>query len=136
MTVAVFAPYTSLAAAGFALAILLLAQILVADVAGIRARHVPGTPVTGGHDDFLFRATRTHANTNEVLGLFLLLLVVAIVAGADPRWSAAAAWGFVAARAGYAVCYYADWRTARSVVFGAGLLAQAALLAACLAALW
>jgi uncharacterized MAPEG superfamily protein len=129
-----FASYSSFLAACATLAALLFMQILVADYAGIRAKHVPGMPVTGGHGDFHFRAVRAHGNTNEVLGFFLLLALLVLAAGANPRWSAIGAWGFVAARAAYATCYYADWRLPRSICFGLGLLAQFVLLVCVIAA--
>lgn len=124
----VFAAYSSATMGLFALAVLLLIQLGVADVVGIRAKHVPGMPVTGGHDSFFFRATRTHANSNENLGLFLLLVLVAVMAGADAAWVGNWVWVFVAARTAYALCYYADLRALRSVVFSVGVLAQIGLL--------
>ena len=57
---------TSLAACTV-LGALVLTQVLVADIAHMKAKHVPGMPVTGGHASFLFRAVRAHANTNENL---------------------------------------------------------------------
>jgi len=122
-------------AAAVALAVLILLQFLVVDITGIRSRKVPGMPVTGGHDSFEFRATRAHANTNENLGLFLLSFFPALLLGADPQWTAIAAWAFTAARAAHMTCYYADWRLARSVAFAFGLLAQAGLLLLCILAL-
>src|SRR5688572_23180066 len=103
-------PYESLLAASVALALLVLVQVLVVDFASIRAKHVPGMPVTDGHGSFLFRATRAHGNTNENLPVQVLLLVLAVLLGADERWSAGAAWAFTVARAGHMVCYYADQR--------------------------
>ncbi len=124
----VFAAYHDAVVGLFALAVLFLFQFGVADVAGIRAKHVPGTPVTGGHDSFLFRATRAHANSYENLGLFLLLVLVCVLAGAGAKWVCNWIWVFVAARTAYMVCYYADLRTLRSVMFGIGGLAQLGLL--------
>lgn len=128
-------PYQGLLTASAVLAALMLAQLLVADVAGMRAKHVPGMPVTGGHGDFHFRATRAHANTNENLPVQVLLIVVAVLLAADPRWSAGAAWAFTAARAGHMAFYYFDLRLARSIAFGVGVTAQLALLVVCLMAL-
>jgi uncharacterized MAPEG superfamily protein len=124
-------PYQGLLTASAVLAVLVLVQVLVVDVASIRARHVPGMPVTSGHQDFLFRATRAHGNTNENLPVQILLILLAVLLAAHPRWSALAAWAFVAGRAGHMAFYYADWRTARSIAFGVGLVAQFALLVVC-----
>jgi uncharacterized MAPEG superfamily protein len=121
-------PYQGLLAASAVLAALVLLQVLVSDLAGMRAKHVPGMPVAGGHDDFHFRAARAHANTNENLPVQVLLVALAVLLSADPKWSAWAAWLFAAGRAGHMLCYYADLRLARSIAFGAGLVAQFALL--------
>lgn len=118
--------------AGVVLAALILVQVLVADVAGIRARHVPGMPVIEGHASFLFRSVRALANTNETLGLFLLLMGCALLLQASAAWVNPLAWVYVAARGAHTVCYYARWGLARGVMFGIGLAAQAGLLFACL----
>jgi len=128
-------PYQGLLCASAVLAALVIAQVLVADLAGMKAKHVPGMPVTGGHGDFHFRATRAHANTNENLPVQVLLTLLALLLAADPRWSAGAAWAFAAARAGHMTFYYFDLRLARSVAFGVGLAAQVALLIVCFVAL-
>lgn len=127
--------YHSALVACTVLAGLILVQVIVADLAGMKARHVPGMPVTDGHGSFFFRAHRAHANTNENLGLFVLLLVTAILIGANARWVNGLAWFFVAARGAHMALYYAKQGAARGVAFGAGLFAQAALFVACVAAL-
>jgi uncharacterized MAPEG superfamily protein len=116
------------------LGVLFLAQTLVADAAAIRAGHVPGTPVTGGHDDFLFRATRAHANTNENLAAFVVLSLAAVFLGADPWWTNALAATFVLSRLAHMLTYYFDLRSARSASFVIGLLSLAGLAIAGLAA--
>jgi uncharacterized MAPEG superfamily protein len=121
-------PYHPTLLACTVLAALIFLQVVVLDVASIRAKHVPGMPVTSGHGDFLFRATRAHGNTNEALPLFILLVVLAVLLGAEVRWTWYAVWAFTLARAGHMFCYYLDWRLARSVSFGVGLVAQLALL--------
>lgn len=123
--------YTSSLAACTALGALVYTQVLVVDVAQIKAKHVPGMPVTDGHKSFLFRAVRAHANTNENLGLFLLLMFTAVLLQANTAWVNGLAWVFVAARALHMACYYARWGIARSVAFGAGLAAQFGLLIVC-----
>ena len=122
------APYHSGLIALLALAALMVTQFLVADVAGIRAKQVPGTPVVGGHGSFLFRATRTYANSNENIGLLLLLVLVCFFTGAKPQSVNAALWMYFATRGVFTVCYYANWRSLRSIAFGASALAQVALL--------
>ena len=128
-------PYHTAVAAYVVLGVLVLVQMLVLDVAGIRAKHVPGMPVTSGHDDFLFRATRAHANTNENLAIFVLLSLAAMLLGANPSWTNGLVAGFVAARAAHMLAYYADLRTPRSAAFGVGLVCLVGLAVCAAAAL-
>ena len=120
--------YHSTLVACAALAGLLMTQVLVADLAGIRAKHVPGMPIADGHASFLFRSARALANTNETLGLFLLLVGLALAFGAAAKWVDLCAWIYVAARLGHMTSYYARRGLARSIAFGIGLGAQFALL--------
>ena len=66
--------------------ILMLVQLLVVDVAGIRVGHVPGSAVTGDHGQFFFRAARAHANTNESVAIFILAALFGILLQASPGW--------------------------------------------------
>lgn len=127
--------YSIAITASVVLAGLILVQVLVADFAGIRARHVPGMPVTEGHGSFLFRAVRAHANTNETLGLYLLLLGCALLLAADPTWVNRLAMAYTGARALHMTAYYARWGRTRGAAFGLGLAAQGGLLVACVLAL-
>jgi uncharacterized MAPEG superfamily protein len=121
-------PYGPVFAAWLCLAAAYIVQAIVADVAGIRARHVPGMPVTGGHDDFLFRAARAQANTNESLALFVLLSLGAVLLGANGWLTNVLVWVFVLARIAHMLAYYADQRLLRSVAFGVGFLCLVGLL--------
>ena len=106
-----------------------LVQIIVVDITAIRARHRPGAPVEPDHRNFLFRAVRAHANTNESLAAFILLALFGIFSAAAPAWINALSWIYVAARLGHMLCYYADLRLARSISFGIGLAALVGMLA-------
>jgi uncharacterized MAPEG superfamily protein len=128
-------PYRPALAAWVLLGGLHLVQALVADVAAIRARHTPGMPVTTGHDDFLFRAARAHANTNESSPAFVVLCLVAILLGGDPWWTNGLAWAFVVGRLGHMLAYYGDLRRLRSAAFGVGFACLVGLLATGIAAL-
>lgn len=121
-------PYHASVLGLFALAVLTLIQFAVADYMLIREKQVPGMPVTAGHDSFLFRATRAHANTNDNLGLFLLLVLLCLFSGANTQWTSTAIWVFVAARVAHMVCYYADLRAMRSGAFVVGTIAELGLL--------
>lgn len=107
---------------------LVLVQLVVFDVAGMRAGHVPGAAVTGGHDDFFFRASRAFANTNETLAAFALLALFGILHNAAPGWLNGAAVVFVVARIAHMLCYYADRRVLRSTAFVVAILALVAML--------
>lgn len=126
--------YHSTLLAGAVLAALIFIQVLVADVASMKAKHVPGMPVTSGHANFHFRAVRALGNTNETLPLFLLLVGLALLLGANAPWTNKLVWAYVAARAGHMTFYYLRQGLARSTCFGLSLAAQAGLLLAVLAA--
>ena len=102
---------------------LFLVQLLVVDVAGIRARHEPGTPIEPDHGDFHFRANRALANKNESVAAFLLLTIFCLLVGADPAWTNGLTMTWVVGRAGHMACYYAGWGIARSTFFGLALIA-------------
>lgn len=120
--------YQSTVAALGAMATLMFVQLLIADVAGIRAGHVPGTQVQGNHSNFLFRVTRVVANCNESIAIFLLAIAFCFLNGASAEYTSYGAWAYVAARVAYALCYYFDLRVARSITFGVSLVALAALI--------
>lgn len=127
MTEALLAYQPTLVACA-ALAVLIMVQVLVADLASMKSRHVPGMPITDGHASFLFRSSRALGNTNETLGLFLLLVALAVLLGARAQWVNVLAWVYVAGRAGHMTFYYARKGLARSLSFGVSLGAQFALL--------
>ena len=98
-------------------------QLLVADAAGIKSGHKPGSSPEANHQKFHFRSVRTVANTNESLGIFIVFALAGILGAADPKWLGWCAWAYVIARAVYAMCYWFNIKTLRSVVFGVVLLA-------------
>lgn len=134
MTEALLAYHSTLVACTV-LAVLIFIQVLVADLASMKAKHVPGMPVTDGHASFHFRAVRALGNTNETLALFLLLTALAIALGASPKWTGILASVYVAGRAGHMFFYYARMGLARSSSFGISLGAQFGLLVLCLSTL-
>jgi len=119
------APYASAMLALGVFGLLYLAQLLVADLVAIRRKHTPGIPVSGGHEDPLFRATRAHANTTESVGAVILIAAFAIARGGSPGWVNGALWSFVVFRLAHMLAYYFDLRAVRGVAFA---LAIAALL--------
>jgi uncharacterized MAPEG superfamily protein len=120
--------YSGVIVAWVVLAGAALVQALIADVAGIRSKHVPGMPVTSGHDDLFFRTVRAHANTLENVPVFVVLSLACMLLGASPGATSTLAWVFVAARAVHMVAYYADVRALRSAAFAVSFLASIGLL--------
>jgi len=110
------------------LAFLMLVQLLIADFVGIRAKHIPGSIIPSDHSNFLFRASRVVANTNESIAIYILATIFCVLSNASPEATAFTAWAFVFARLCYAVCYYSDLRIMRSVIFGLSLLTIVAQL--------
>lgn len=108
---------------------LILLQLVVLDVAGIRGGHVPGSPIAADHGNFLFRAGRALANTNESVAAFILLALFNILVAASPFWVNLLAGVYLAARIGHTACYYAGFATLRSVSFGISLTALVGMLA-------
>ena len=120
--------YSSVVAAMGALALLMLAQVLVVDVLGMRAKHVPGSQVPVDHGNPHFRAARTVANTNESIAVFIVAVLFCMFSGASASLTTYAAWTFVVARALFAVCYYSNLQLLRSTMFGVSLLALTGLI--------
>jgi uncharacterized MAPEG superfamily protein len=120
--------YQSTISAMGAMSLLLFCQLLVADAVGIRSGHTPGATVGTDHDKLLFRVTRTVANSNESIAVFILAVLFCIFAKASPQYTAYAAWGFVVSRAAYALCYYFNIKLLRSVIFGVALICLLSLI--------
>lgn len=102
---------------------LLLLQLLVADVAGLRVPHIPGAPIEPDHKSFWFRSTRSLGNMNEGVSIFIIFTLVGILFAADSLWLGRAAWVYIAARAAYMLCYWFNIKLMRSVFFGISLFA-------------
>ncbi|MEM7358368.1 MAG: MAPEG family protein [Pseudomonadota bacterium] len=110
------------------MAALLLSQLIIADVVGIKAKHKPGMPVNADHGNLLFRASRVVGNANDSVAVFILAVAFCILSGASPVYTAYAAWTYVILRILYAVCYYANVQTMRSAIFGISLVSLLALI--------
>lgn len=102
--------------------VLAFCQLLVADFAGIAAKHTPGSPVAGGHESFHFRACRAHANLNESISIFILLSLFAILSGGDVEQTGYAVWSYLGFRLLHALFYYFNVQLMRSVAFGLSLI--------------
>ena len=118
---------SSVAAFGFVAALMLI-QVLVSDAFGIRRKHVPGAPVETDHSNPHFRASRTVANTNETIAIFVCALLFCILSSASPGYTAITAWTFAVSRLLYAICYYTNQQVLRSTCFGISILALIGLI--------
>jgi uncharacterized MAPEG superfamily protein len=73
------------------------------------------------------RAVAAHLNGFEAFAPFAAAVLVAVISGADPTWTARLAVVFVAARVIYVPLYIADLALARSAVWTVGFAATAGL---------
>jgi len=111
-----------------ALSLLMLFQLIVADVVGIKSKHIPGSQIPSDHDNLLFRSSRAVTNIGESVGIFFLAVMYCMLSNASPALTAYAAWAFVIARSFYTLFYYANLKILRSLSFGCSLLALLALI--------
>lgn len=109
---------------------LLLIQLLVADLVGLKSGHVAGKTVDADPGNFFFRVTRAHANTNESIASFILITIFAMHSPLSPFWVNALSWLYLVSRVGHMVFYYAANQPLRSISFGLSLLTMFTLLLA------
>ncbi|MCO7187961.1 MULTISPECIES: MAPEG family protein [unclassified Pseudoalteromonas] len=97
---------------------LFLIQLAIVDIVAIKQKHPPGVAVAQDPDDWLFRCNRVFANSNETVGIFVLVILFAMFSGADPRWLNTIALTYLFSRVGHMLCYYFGQKILRSVAFG------------------
>ncbi|WP_125721367.1 MAPEG family protein [Pseudoalteromonas rubra] len=97
---------------------LFLIQLAIVDIVAIKQKHPPGVGVAQDPDDWLFRCNRVFANSNETLGILVLVVLFALFSGADPLWLNALALVYLASRVGHMLCYYIGQKLLRSIAFG------------------
>jgi uncharacterized MAPEG superfamily protein len=76
---------------------------------------------------FRARANAAQANLFESLPFFFAAVILASIENAPKERIDLLALGFVAARIAYLVCYVANWPTARSIVWLAGIACVVAI---------
>jgi len=76
---------------------------------------------------FRARANAAQANLFESLPFFFAAVILASIENAPQERIDLLALGFVAARIAYLVCYVANWPTARSIVWLAGIACVVAI---------
>lgn len=74
------------------------------------------------------RALAAHQNMLEAFPIFAAGVLIALWSGATGSWLTGLSLGFVAARIGYSICYWADAATLRSVFWVAGYGASIGLM--------
>jgi uncharacterized MAPEG superfamily protein len=118
------------------LLLLALVPLLLAGVASVtkaQAGLPPGAVLTGGYTDAFWRAERTHMNAVENVPVFLLVAVLAMLAGVGPVTLAILVWVQVALRLGFSLLYLrgvgAVTGGPRSMAFTLGLLVTLVLIA-------
>jgi len=117
-----FAPYKiTLLVAGLT-GLMMLIQIIVADIAAIKARHTPGYPIKPDHASFLFRATRALANTNESIAVFILLLFFGVFSASNALYMNIFSSVYLASRIAHMCFYYGNFKLARSISFPLSLI--------------
>jgi len=107
--------------------LMLLLQLLVADVAAIKSGKTPGFSTEPDHGSILFRAERAFMNTNETVTIFLLFAAFSIVSSANPSWLNTLSVTYGLSRLLHMLFYYFDVKLARSAVFAVSLLALAGM---------
>ncbi len=115
--------------------LLLVMQLVVADLTAIRHRHKAGYPIPADSGKFIFRAARAHANTNESIAAFALLSLSSMLLSASPPWVNALSIAWLACRLLHRGFYYANIKPGRSIAFGLSLLTLLALFACVASAL-
>lgn len=121
-----------------AILLILFVQWSVATMAkGSQKGAIPGKiDPSLSHESFVFRAHRTFMNTLENITAMVTTSFLAMLIGADSRWTAVIIWTFVAARLVHMLLYY--WiateknPSPRSYFFMIGLLANVGLLGLCI----
>lgn len=105
------------------LPLIFIVQSLVGVFMRVRTGHVPGMPVTSGHDDFLFRVVRARQNLIEVMGPFILVYLLALLQQASPTMVNVAVGLFLVARVGHMSFYYMNKNLPRVLCFVSGNVA-------------
>lgn len=118
----------------FVIVATLVAQMIVAAMSkATQPGAVPGKMDADiSHDSFVFRSNRTFGNSVENAPAALGAAFLAILAGADPFWTALWIWGYALARLVHMALYYAIATeknpSPRSHFFMLGLIATIALV--------
>jgi uncharacterized MAPEG superfamily protein len=117
-----FAHYHLSLIIGVIMAGALLLQLIIADIALFLQKHQAGHPLEPNHAHFVFRAVRAHANTNESISIYILLLLLGIFSHASADWLATFSGLYCLARLAHMCFYYFNIHIARSISFALSLI--------------
>jgi len=98
-------------------------QLALVDVLGIKLKHTPGFTVEQSHSNFLFRANRVLSNSNESIGILILLSLFAMLSSANPEWLNGFAIAYLVGRVCHMTCYYLNLKLLRSASFAISFVA-------------
>lgn len=121
--------------------VLFVQQFIATRVKASQKGAIPGKiDPSLGHESFVFRAHRTFMNTLENIPTMLGTCFLAILIGADARWTAILIWTFVVCRIIHMTLYYVIATeknpSPRTYFFTIGLLSNIALFLLCVKILW
>jgi len=102
--------------------LMMLIQILIADVVAIKEAHTPGYPVKPDHNSFLFRAVRVHANTNESIAAFVLFAFFGVFSASSALYLNVFSAIYFVSRLAHMCFYYGNFKLARSISFPLSLI--------------
>jgi len=118
----IFDPYKITILVSGLTGLMMLIQILIADVAAIKEQHTPGYPVNPDHNKFLFRAARAHANTNESIAIFVLFALFGVLSASNAFYLNIFSVIYIVSRIAHMCFYYGNVKLARSISFPLSLI--------------
>jgi len=121
-------PYQTALMAMTVVVILFMVQTFVAFYFRVKFRPVPGVPIEGGPDSVMFRVDRARGNMIEVLGPFVLGVVIAVASQASHTMVNVAAIVFTAGRILHTISYYANVVIPRRIGFIVGNIATVVVI--------
>ncbi|WP_333606430.1 MAPEG family protein [Arsukibacterium sp.] len=74
------------------------------------------------------RCNAAHYNCFEALAVYLAAMLAVVAASLVTTTVIWLAWGFVAARIAYLICYWFDWASARSIAWLLGMVMASSML--------
>lgn len=117
-----FSPYKITILVSGLTGLMMLIQIIIADIAAIKGKHTPGYPVNPDHNSFLFRAARSHANTNESIAVFALFVLFGVMSSSNAFYLNIFSVIYFVSRIAHMCFYYGNFKLARSISFPFGLV--------------